>query len=203
VGSVTSIALRDGSRVTLNTASRVHVSLNESERHVELEAGEAFFEVAHDATRPFVVTAGTRRIIAVGTRFSVRMEGDEVRVVVTEGKVRFERDENAGAELLVAGQTAHSTRNAILVQEKTAHDAETALSWRSGYLTFDETTLADAVAEFNRYTERKIRIADPKLAAIRINGKFRSSNADEFVELLRSGFGIHAEETADIIRLSE
>jgi transmembrane sensor len=90
VGGTASVPMQDGSKVTLNTNTRIQVALTERERGVQLEHGEAFFEVAKDPTRPFVVSAGGKRIIAVGTKFSVEREADEVRVVVSEGTVRIE-----------------------------------------------------------------------------------------------------------------
>lgn len=90
VGGIASVPLADGSYITLNTSSRVRVVLRDTERHVELSQGEAFFEVAHDKSRPFVVQAGSKRVIAVGTQFSVRRNADDLQVIVTEGTVRLE-----------------------------------------------------------------------------------------------------------------
>jgi transmembrane sensor len=90
VGGLEAVPLTDGSKVTLNTDTDVRIELSPSERRVDLQQGEAFFEVAHDAARPFVVRAGDKRVVAVGTKFSVRRDGDEVWVVVTEGTVRLE-----------------------------------------------------------------------------------------------------------------
>lgn len=203
IGGLALVPLQDGSKLTLSTASRVHVTLSDSERRVDLKAGEAFFEVAHDALRPFVVRAGDQRITAVGTQFSVRREGLDVRVVVTEGKVRIEREavENS-ASLLAAGAIARTEGGVVRVQKGTAAEAQELLSWRGGYLSFDETTLADAVAEFNRFSNRKIVIDDESIAAVRISGKFRSTNAGEFALLLNSGFGIQVRESGDTLRLA-
>jgi transmembrane sensor len=90
VGGLESVPMADGSRVTLNTDSAIRVSVTTKERGVELERGEAFFEVAHDPSRPFVVHVGAERVLAVGTAFSVRRDGDDVQVIVTEGTVRLE-----------------------------------------------------------------------------------------------------------------
>jgi transmembrane sensor len=90
VGGLASVPLQDGSHITLNTATEVQVALSGKERDIELTHGEAFFEVAHDKTRPFVVNVGKRRVIAVGTQFSVFRNGDDIRVVVSEGTVRLE-----------------------------------------------------------------------------------------------------------------
>lgn len=219
IGGVASIPLQDGSNVILNTASRIHVVLTDEERLVELEGGEAFFEVAKDAVRPFVVEAGDKRIVAVGTQFSVRRTGKdlkagEVKVIVTEGKVRFEtprgvplgaRPMGSGAPvapLLAAGAIAHTSNEKLMVQQSTPREAEEALSWRTGYLTFDTIPLADAIAEFNRYTSRKILIEDPTVAALNVSGKFRATNADAFIRVLHDGFGIRVEESGDKVMLS-
>ncbi len=203
IGGYASIPLRDGSTVTLGTASRIRVDLTQMERHIELESGEAFFDVAKDPSRPFVVEAGSRRVVAVGTQFSVKRSGTDIQVVVTEGKVRVEPKAGAGrAEFLTAGAVAHTVQNSVLVQKKTPREAEEALSWRTGYLTFDGTALADVVAEFNRYTPQRIVIDDPQLAALRITGTFRASRAADFVELLKNGFGIEVRESEESIHLS-
>jgi transmembrane sensor len=207
VGSVSAIPLRDGSQITLNTASKVRVRLTDAERRIVLDAGEAFFDVAQDPTRPFVVDAGNKRVVAVGTKFSVRRDGANLEVVVTSGRVRVESQDGDsygnGADLLLPGAVAHIAHDSMVVVKKTPREAENALSWRNGFLTFDETPLADVVAEFNRYTTHKVVIRDPKLAAIHINGKFRSTNADDFILLLRNGFGIHAHEDGDVVTLAE
>ena len=95
VGGLASVPMGDGSHVTLNTDSEIRIALTDTERRVELGRGEAYFEVSKDPNRPFVVRAGNKRVIAVGTKFSVRREGDDIEIVVTEGKVRVE-DNTAG-----------------------------------------------------------------------------------------------------------
>jgi transmembrane sensor len=226
VGGTASVPLADGSNITLNTATEVRVELSQKERHVNLEKGEAFFVVAKDAKRPFVVVAGNKRVIAVGTQFSVRREGDGVDVVVTEGTVRIEANRsgaemhpslpenaalNAGgssadatgaAVLLAAGTIARARDGDVLVEEHSLPGAEEALSWRLGYLTFHETTLAEAVEEFNRYNRHKMRIGDPAVAAIRISGTFRPTNYEAFVRLLQDGFSIHAVDSSESTALT-
>ena len=209
IGGVASIPLRDGSNVTLNTESKVRVAVTDAERRIRLDQGEAYFEVAKDAGRPFVVIAGDKRVVAVGTRFSVLRNGDEIRVVVTEGKVRVESadapldfESSKGGPLLVAGTIARASSTAIVVESRSPQRAEEMLSWRGGYLMFDETALADAVAEFNRYNARKVYIDDPAVAALRINGKFRATNAEAFIRVLKDGFGIQARVSEDRVVLS-
>lgn len=203
VGKVESVSLPDGSKMTLNTASQVLVALTDEERHIELRKGEAFFDVAKDPSRPFVVEVGDRRVIAVGTRFSVRRQGSKVQVVVTQGAVRvLDHKGNTRGELLTAGTVLRTARQSQLVQKKTVDQVEEVLSWRRGYLTFDETTLADAVAEMNRYTTRRIVIEDPTLETLRMSGKFRSTNVEDFVELLRTGFGVEVLKSEERITLT-
>lgn len=197
VGGVELVPLSDGSRVTLNTDSQIHLELSPAERKVELKHGEAFFEVAKDPKRPFVVSVGQKRVIAVGTKFSVLREANDMRVVVTEGKVRVESaagDPQGSAEFVSAGMVARATDDGVLVQAKPLPEAQEHLSWLKGILTFRETTLGDAVAEFNRYNTRKIVIQDAAVAGLRVAGSFRSTNVDAFVRLLEQGYPIQAEQ---------
>lgn len=235
VGGIDHVRLDDGSRVTLNTDTRIRVTFSKGERRIQLDRGEAYFEVAKDRTRPFVVYAGERQVMAVGTKFAVRRDAEDLLVVVTEGRVHLsatpsylsaieERiessrrraghasggSESAGgvasfrgppATDLRAGDIARTSRAEVLVRNDAASEAEKLLSWRVGYVIFDDTPLADVVAEFNRYNSRKIYIDDPDIAAIRIGGNFRSTNTDAFLWLLQSGFPIAVEEQGDRVVL--
>ena len=197
VGRIETVALPDGSKVTLNTDSEIRVRLTDAERDIDLKQGEAFFEVAKDARRPFVVTAGGKRVIAVGTQFSVRRELSDVEIVVTEGQVRVEEGAaraggSVAQEVLTPGNIAHAGTAGVLVQRESVAQAEVRLSWRSGILMFRDQSLRSAVEEFNRYNARKIVIADPDVAALKIEGNFRATNVDAFVRLLESGFPVHA-----------
>jgi transmembrane sensor len=200
----------DGSNVTLNTDSQIRIALTDTERRVELGHGEAFFEVSKDPKRPFVVRAGDKRVIAVGTKFSVRREGDDIEIVVTEGKVRVEdgaagQDSRVGGSadvFLTPGSIARADDAGVLVQRRTLPEAEEHLSWRTGWLMFRDLGLADAIAEFNRYSARKIVIQDPGIASLKIEGNFRATNVEAFVRLLESGFPVRAEVRADQILLT-
>jgi transmembrane sensor len=207
IGGLASVPMADGSQVTLNTDSQIRIALSETERRVELGHGEAFFEVSKDAARPFVVRAGNKRVIAVGTKFSVRREGNVVQVVVTEGKVRVEdrapahgyRADGSADVFLTPGSIARADESGVLVQRKTLPEAEQQLSWRTGVLMFRDQTLGDAAAEFNRYNVQKIVIQEPTVAALKIEGNFRATNVEAFVRLLESGFPVRAETHADQI----
>ncbi|MBL8256067.1 MAG: FecR domain-containing protein [Pseudoxanthomonas mexicana] len=206
VGQIQTVTLPDGSTATLSSDSRLDVRISRGERHIALLQGEAFFDVAHDTRRPFVVETGGRRVAAVGTRFSVRRDPGAVRVVVTEGKVRLESQAGADGRaqpvsLLPAGSVATAGRNGVLVRSVPVADAERYLEWRDGFLTFDDTSLADAASEFNRFNTRKLELADATVATLRVGGNFRWSNAEGFARLLEQGFPVRAERHEDRIVL--
>lgn len=206
VGQLRELRLSDGTRATLSGDSRIEVAMSRGERRIVLTRGEAFFEAAKDRQRPFVVDANTRRVVAVGTRFAVRRDGPDLRVVVTEGLVRLESASSQGqppapTALLPAGSSALATRSGVLVRAGTVAEAERALDWRGGYLHFDDTPLAEAAAEFNRYSGRTLLMGDDATAALRIGGNFRWSNVDGFVRLLEQGFDVRVERRGEIIVL--
>jgi transmembrane sensor len=206
VGGTASVPMSDGSRVTLNTDSEVRLTVSEALRRVELRRGEAFFEVARDAARPFEVVAGSKRITVLGTKFSVFRADDEVRVAVAEGKVRVDEvSSGAGdeARVLIAGAVARAAATGMLVQSRPVSEIQDALSWRSGFLVFRDVDLAGAVAEFNRYNEQKISIADPAVAEIRLSGKFKADNFQAFARLLEDGFPIEVRRRAGGIVLEK
>jgi len=223
VGVTAAIPLSDGSKVMLNTASEIRAVVTAEERRIHLEAGEAFFDVARDAARPFTVVAGKKQIIALGTQFSVRRQGDDVRVIVTQGKVRVESAESTWAQLtqamrvakserpqpaavdgviLTAGDIASTHEDQTALLAKPLDQAQEFLSWRSGYLVFHETTLTDAVEEFNRYNTRKFIVRDPELSGLHVSGNFRSTNVDSFARLLERGFPIRATRSGNSIVLT-
>jgi len=205
LGDVLAVPLADGSQATLASDSRIDVRLSRHERRIDLRQGEAYFEAARDPARPFVVDAGERRVVAVGTRFSVRRDGPDLRVVVTEGTVRLESDPVDGrsrpAALLPAGSVAIARPDGVLVRSMPLQEAAQLVDWRSGLLFFRDTTLAEAATEFNRYNARKIVIADAAVGDLRIGGSFRWANAEGFVRLLEQGFPVRAEYGRDRIVL--
>jgi transmembrane sensor len=215
VGGLSVIHLVDGSEVTLNTDTKLRVVITPGQRRIDLDKGEAFFVVAHDRSRPFVVYVGTRRLMAVGTQFAVRRESDDVRVVVTEGRVSLtsaplpalpSTDTRDGATyppitMLPAGTIARTAKTEIFISKDSATSGEELLSWRKGFISFKNTALADAVNEFNRYNTRKMVIDDPGISAIRIGGNFRTNNIDAFLWLLQNGFPIRVVQDKDKIFL--
>ena len=200
VGERRTVVLSDGSRVELNTASTIEVAMSRKVRNVRLVKGEALFQVAHNKTRPFLVDAGTAQLRAVGTAFNVRLRDELVELTVTEGVVAV----NAGGET-VHGPAPHIAAGAGAVI-RTGAVAPTALddavlrrrtAWQDGVIDLDGETLGQAVEEFNRYRDAPILVGDPRLAGIRVGGRFEVGEADKFLLALESGFAIRAVQADD------
>jgi transmembrane sensor len=203
VGGRSEVPLSDGTKIELNTDTRLRAEVNAKSRTVWLDNGEAYFDVAHDATRPFVVHGGTRNITVLGTKFSVRRDGDRVEVVVLEGRVRVD-DLTASPEptvVITRGDIAVSQGLALKIRHSEEHAVDE-LSWRQGMLTFNEMALVDAAAEFNRYNRKQLVVVDPRAAAVHIGGSFDATNVEAFVRLLRQGFGLTVEDEGNVIRIS-
>lgn len=202
IGGLQSVALADGSRVELNTATKLRTRIEKDVREAWLDRGEAYFDIAHDPARPFVVHAGAREVTVLGTRFSVRRDGDRVIVAVAEGRVRISDPKIDRPHVVKRGDIVLAEPAATLVTEHEPIKVETALSWREGRLEFRQTTLASAAAEFNRYNRRRIVIADEETASIRIGGSFEVTNIDAFTRLLERGFELKVRKEGDSIIIS-
>jgi transmembrane sensor len=200
------VALSDGSRVELNTETRLRASMSSEGREAWLDKGEAYFEVAHDASRPFTVHLGDRTVRVLGTRFSVRRDGDHVRVLVAEGRVRLSGPEaEAGSKpvILVRGDVATGLGASVLQSRTSVQRVEDQLAWRRGLLVFDQITLSDAAAEFNRYNQTQLEVLDAQTANIRIGGSFEATNVEAFVRLLRSAYGLEIARDDETVKISE
>lgn len=205
VGGRKTIPLSDGSQVELNTATLIRTAVSEDRREVWLDRGEAYFEVAKAEGRPFIVHAGTRTVTVLGTKFSVRRDGDNVTVAVAEGRVKIEdsaRHEAARSATISAGDVAIARGSSTLLTARSTERVESTLAWRDGMLSFDQSTLAEAAAEFNRYNRRPIVIGDPEAAAIRIGGTFQASNVEAFARLLRDAYGLRVETNERAVTIS-
>jgi transmembrane sensor len=205
VGGFERAVLADGSIVELNTDTEIRIRMSRAARQVVLARGQANFKVAHDVRRPFDVLARTTTIRAVGTQFSVTLRAHEqVEVLVTEGRVSIASKDFQSTPTLSAGEAAivkpsHATLESAAVKPG---DISRRLSWTEGRLTFDGETLAQAVAEFNRYNRRQITITDPAIANLRVGGSFEATDPQSFVNALEQSFGVRASvSTADAIIL--
>jgi transmembrane sensor len=204
VGKMQAVRLADGSRMELNTNTRVRTDVTAARRIVTLDSGEAYFDVVHDAARPFVVYAGNRRITDLGTKFSVFRNGDDVRVTVQEGRVKVDVLDRPAMDAPVvaeAGHTVMAKGSETLVFAKPDTGISSDLAWRSGMLVFNQQTLADAAEQFNRYNSRKI-VVEGKARRIRIGGSFKADNVEVFVLLLHRGFGLSVDNQGERIVVS-
>lgn len=205
LGGHATVPLADGSKIELNTDTRVRAAVAEEQRTVWLDRGEAYFEVARDPGRPFVVMAGDRKVTVLGTKFSVRRDGDRVLVAVAEGKVRVDpvrETPSIPPAVVSGGDVVIADEVATLVTPKSAQRVESELAWRRGLLMFDKSSLGDAADEINRYNRKKLIVEDAEAAAVRITGSFEAENVDAFARLLREAFGLNVEEDGDEIRIS-
>lgn len=205
VGQRATMTLPDGSEVTLNTDTVVRTRADEDRRLVYLDKGQAFFKVAKDGRHPFVVTAAGRTVTALGTAFDVRIDDGELKVVLVEGKVRVQAakqpqraqpadwaeapapaspsppmatDMSAGSQLVAVDDTEWRL---------TPTDVDRETSWLKGQLVFDDESLGQIVEEMNRYSTRKIVLADASLAERRLSGHFTPGDVQGFARMLRAG----------------
>lgn len=194
VGQSFSTRLADGSQLTLDTDSQVRVRFSGSERRIELLRGQALFEVAHNAQRPFIVQAGDTRVRATGTRFEVRRIGQDVRVTLTEGSVEVvDKDATAKTWRLKPGEALSLKPADASTATPTPVDIQTATSWTSGTVTFQDMPLEDAVAELNRYSRSKIVLGDGAPRTRRISGVFSTGDNDDFIAALSAYYGLQGD----------
>lgn len=206
VGARKALPLADGSRIELNTATRLRTRISAGHREVWLDRGEAYFEVRHSDHMPFVVHAGPKTITVLGTKFAIRREGEKVTVSVVEGRVRVDQTGTgarpASSLTVVTGDVAIADSLSTLVAIKAPGKVEESMAWRRGMLSFEQSSLAEAASEFNRYNRRKLVVEDPEAASIRIGGTFQAANVDAFARLLSDAYGLEIERSGEEIRVS-
>ena len=203
LGEVRQVPLTDGSVIAINTQSAVEIAMHPNVREVTLTRGEAWFLVAHDRMRPFVVSAGRVRVRAVGTAFSVRRHEGGADVQVTEGMVEtWTVGEEDRRVQVAAGSRAYVAEYEPPTPIRASADIERSLAWREGQIVLEGETLDEAVAQFNRYNARKLMISDPGLAKERLVGQFRATQPLNFAAAVATTLGATVVEEGDIIRLS-
>lgn len=204
LGEIRRVPLPDGSVASVNTASDVAVVMADKRRDVRLNDGEAWFQVAHDKSRPFVVEAGKVRVQAVGTAFSVRRRNDGADVLVTEGVVEawIEGHEDRRTRI-AAGSKSFVAEDARPIEVASADGTiDRALSWRTGELALNGETLEYAVSELNRYNARKIVIDTPALGRESVVGYFRVDQPEGFSQAIKATMAARMSVQGDTIHLS-
>jgi len=179
VGGHEILSLRDGSTIELNTDTSVR--LDASQRSATLEHGEAYFQIQHDAEHPFVLKVAGHVVTDLGTKFLVRSAGQRVEVSLIEGMARIEAKEKPSQEaLLTPGDFAVATADELEVRRQQPAAVKQELGWRRGVIVFDNTSLADAAAEFNRYNDTKLIVADPEIGRMKIGATFPAHDVERF-----------------------
>lgn len=204
VGQQTVTLLEDGTRVALNTDSKLVVDYSDKERHVRLLRGEALFEVTKDARRPFIVSAGAEQVRALGTSFLVRRHADSVDVTLLEGKVEVTRTEEVLPAPVKIAVLAPGERLRVRPAAGASLDRpnlEAVTAWRRGDAIFDDVPLIDAVAELNRYGRTQVIVGDPSLADLRVSGIFATRDVVEFARAMAVLHDLRIEHDGDSIVL--
>jgi transmembrane sensor len=204
VGARETLTLKDGSQIELNTDTVLQVSDTANQREVWLDRGEAYFQIVHNPTQPFVVRVGDRRITDIGTKFVVRRDDQKTRIAVLEGGVRLNQAgmSDRSQTVLTAGDVAVAASGSLSVVKKPVLALTEELGWRSGILVFSHTTLADAAAEINRYSSKKLIIADAAAGRVMIGGTFPINNAMAIAEAAQDSLGLRVEDRGDEIVIS-
>jgi transmembrane sensor len=229
IGEQRSLALIDGSTVELNSRSKIVVRYTAQDRNVELLQGQALFRVAKDASRPFIVKTGATLVRAVGTEFDVYQKRDGTVVTVVEGRVAIVTDHalpwpdaatsateeprrsnlafptvlkgQIGNILVAAGEQLTVTPKLIQIAEHP--NIATATAWTQRQLVFESASLADVADEFNRYNDRQLIVADPKLETFHVSGVFSSTDPASLIRFLRARPELKILETESQIRIEK
>lgn len=221
IGEQRSIPLADGSRVMLNTDTRIRVAYSEQTRTVHLEDGQAYFRVAKNPERPFYVETENGSVRAVGTEFEVYENQGEIVVTVIEGSVAVSERRvgparqpapAAGGSAVpakpAAGTAAAAPAEKLLqaserialapgkVSRKVPVDIaplKRSVAWTSGRLVFDDEPLSQAIDEVNRYSKQRVLIGDARLKSLHISGVFRVGDTGDFVNSVSEYFTLRVE----------
>jgi transmembrane sensor len=204
IGERRVVALADGSQISMDSDTRLSVDYSKTERALTLSRGRARFDVAHDTSRPFTVTAGSETVVAVGTSFNVEKLGPTVLVTLIQGQVVV-KDEQSHSSPRAAAKSHQSVSltqgQQLVASAATAQpavstaDLQVAAAWEAGHLVFRDEPLQAVVARVNRYTEHPVAL-DPAVADIRISGVFNAGDVGSFVSALTAYVPVQATTTA-------
>jgi transmembrane sensor len=221
IGEQRLIPLGDGSRIALNSDSKVKIDYSAAIRRVYLIRGEAFFEVAHNPQRPFVVAVGDQQVTALGTAFEIRYDADHVDVILMEGKVTVTpasqdtpSSSQSSQNLRWKGASSASQRGFVMAPGERLTIAkgvapkvdeprmDVITAWRRGEVMLDDTPLADAIAEMNRYNRSVLVVDENGLSNLRISGIYHTGDSAGFAQTVANLYGLRVTETGEQIHLS-
>ena len=207
VGQEKTRLLRDGTRIVLNTDTRIEVNYDEHARRVRLIRGEAWFEVSKRPTWPFIVRVGDREIRALGTSFIVRHdEVQDLSVTLVDGRISVapiaqnDAVPSQAPQFLAPGERLVVSRHQATAMDRPELSRITA--WERGRVEFEETPLKDATIEMNRYNTIRISVPDAEVAQLRIGGVFHAGDSDEFIRIVTAALGLRADQNGRDIVLS-
>lgn len=222
VGEQQMVVLDDGTRMSLNTDTRVRAEMDSAQRTVSVQGGEALFEVAKDARRPFVVRAAGSEVVAIGTVFSVRLTADSARagdalaVTLIEGQVSVRAAlgrridgiapvrpllMQPGERLRLVGAVGISTQGATPKVDRP--NIEQVVAWKRCEAVFDDVSLSDAVAEMNRYSRTPIMlVGESALADRRVSGLYRTGDNAGFAHAVAALHGLEVHERQGRLELT-
>lgn len=207
IAEIRELTLEDGSVVTLGAKSKIQTEFTATRRQVTLLDGEAFFEVAKDPNRPFFVAAQDTLVRVVGTKFDVKRSADIVHVSVLEGVVEVMKPNNIeetlssadtsdiDKQVLTAGERVSAARRVALPQARQVEQVEPG-SWRQGRLAYEDASLAEIVADLNRYYERPVRIASSDVGDLRSTLAFQTTEIDQVFDVMTAIHPIEVEKPA-------
>ncbi|MGJ4728097.1 FecR family protein [Luteimonas sp. SDU101] len=212
VGEQRTVRLEDGTRVSLNSGSRVSVAYGDAERRVRLARGEVLFDVARDAERPFVVDVEGHRVTALGTSFVVRRDDERVAVTLIEGRVAVVpasaaargTGSRAGVPASSPGILAPGQRMTLAARAPARIDSprlDAVTAWRRGEVILDDTPLTEAVAEMNRYDRTAIVIDRPEARTLTVSGLYHTGDSAGFAESVAQMYGLRVVERDGRIHL--
>jgi transmembrane sensor len=204
LGEFRKIPLPDQSVASLNTSSHIEVAVTPKVRRVVLVEGEAWFAVAKDPLKPFVVEVDDVRVKAVGTAFSVRRKAAGVEVIVTEGIVEtWREDQHAEPKRIEAGEEAFVSTKTAAIDVSANDQAEARLAWRTGNIVLQNDTLSEAADEFNRYNTQKIVVADPGLLQEKFVGVYHVDNPGQFAQAVKMLLNVPVNVSSERIVIGE
>jgi transmembrane sensor len=218
IGEQRTVPLDDGSRITLNSNSKIEIEFTVERRVVRLLRGEAFFEVAHNNERPFVVIAGDNQVTAVGTAFEVRYEPDHIDVTLVEGKVNVTSTAEplepsasvssskpgpdklySSGYAMTAGERLRVAKGAAAIADAPRVDA--VIAWRRGEVMLDDTPLTDAIAEMNRYSKSALIIDESSIATLHVSGIYHTGDSEGFAQSVAQLYGLEVSQESGQIHL--
>ena len=191
--------LTDGSSITVQPSSEVIVEYSQQQRHLQLRAGQAYFAVAKDKQRPFIVSVDATAVKAVGTEFNIDRGKGYVDVIVYEGVVEITNAVTRSLKLLKAGERVRVQNGQLGEVNKV--DLKKLVDWRSGWIEMSDESLSYLVAHLNRYSDKPIVLTSNSLRQQKVAGRFKLNDSKQAVELLSQLYSLNVEVDDKSIRL--